>query len=211
MINDATGQDDGLSRREREKLQHRQEILGAAVKVFAEKGFYHATLDEVAQKAEFSKGALYLYFTSKEDMLHSIISMAFEWWWSFMKQTLSGDHSFREELTALYKGLGNKAFDVPDYFTVITEQHFSLFKGLTEDRRGDLIDCGMKEWRYIQARVDKAIADGELKNMPSIAVAGLVHGAMDGIINNRWQCSTREDLMEAIDNFMEIIFTGLEP
>jgi len=61
--------DTTISRREREKLAHRQEILDAATRVFAEKGFFSATLDEVAQEAEFSKGTVYLYFSSKDDLL----------------------------------------------------------------------------------------------------------------------------------------------
>ena len=211
MLTDTMGQEEGLSRREREKLQHRQEILDAAVKVFAEKGFYNATLDEVAQKAEFSKGALYLYFSSKEDILHSIIVMVFSWWHDFTERTLSGERPFREELTTYFKEFAEKAFQQPELFSVISAQHASMFKALCEESRSDLLQNAMKDWQFLQDRVEKAIEDGELKNIPPIAIAGLVHGSMDGIINNRWQCPTREKLLDAIDNFMEIIFTGLEP
>jgi TetR/AcrR family transcriptional regulator len=62
-----------LTRREREKLAKRDDILEAALEVFAEKGFAAATLDEIAEKAEFSKAALYLYFKNKEDLFLSLI------------------------------------------------------------------------------------------------------------------------------------------
>ncbi|RKY64298.1 MAG: TetR/AcrR family transcriptional regulator, partial [Candidatus Latescibacterota bacterium] len=47
------------TRREREREAHRREILEAAGRVFARKGFAGATMDEIAQEAEFSKAALY--------------------------------------------------------------------------------------------------------------------------------------------------------
>ena len=58
-----------LSRREREREQRRQTMLGAALAVFAEKGFDGATVDEVADRAEFGKGTIYNYFPGGKDEL----------------------------------------------------------------------------------------------------------------------------------------------
>ena len=55
-------------RKEREKQQRRQEIILAAEKVFFSKGFDLSTMDDIAEAAELSKGTLYLYFVSKEDL-----------------------------------------------------------------------------------------------------------------------------------------------
>ena len=44
------------------------EILDAARKVFAEKGFSETTMDQVAECAGIAKGTLYLYFRSKRDI-----------------------------------------------------------------------------------------------------------------------------------------------
>ena len=53
-------------RKEREKLQRREDILNAAERVFFSKGHKNSTMDDVAEEAELSKGTLYLYFKSKE-------------------------------------------------------------------------------------------------------------------------------------------------
>jgi len=59
----------GISeRKEREKLQRREEILIAAEKLFFTKGIENTTMDDVAEEAELSKGTLYLYFKSKEEI-----------------------------------------------------------------------------------------------------------------------------------------------
>jgi AcrR family transcriptional regulator len=55
-------------RKEREKTYRREEILDAAQKVFFEKGLAAATMDEIAEAAELSKGTLYLYYKCKEDL-----------------------------------------------------------------------------------------------------------------------------------------------
>jgi AcrR family transcriptional regulator len=55
-------------RKERERLQRREEIITAAEKVFFSRGFEHSTMDDIAAQAELSKGTLYLYFRNKEDL-----------------------------------------------------------------------------------------------------------------------------------------------
>jgi AcrR family transcriptional regulator len=49
------------------------EICGAALEVFAEKGFAAARLDEIAKRAGVSKGTLYLYFKDKEDLFRAVV------------------------------------------------------------------------------------------------------------------------------------------
>lgn len=47
----------------------RQRILSAAIRVFAERGFYHARVSEVAAEAGVAGGTIYNYFKSKDDLL----------------------------------------------------------------------------------------------------------------------------------------------
>jgi len=61
-------------RKQREKKQRRQEILHAARKVFSNKGYHSATIEEIALEAELSPGTLYLYFKNKEE-LHTFLSI----------------------------------------------------------------------------------------------------------------------------------------
>jgi AcrR family transcriptional regulator len=60
-------------RRAREKAQRRQEILDAARLEFFERGFHQPTVDDVAARAEVSKGTIYLYFVSKEEILAHLL------------------------------------------------------------------------------------------------------------------------------------------
>ena len=61
------------ARHEREKEERRQSILRAARAVFFENGFHRATVDRVAERAEVSKGTVYLHFESKETILAHLL------------------------------------------------------------------------------------------------------------------------------------------
>jgi AcrR family transcriptional regulator len=49
------------------------EIIAAALEVFSEKGFAAARLDDIAARAGVSKGALYLYFETKQDLFRAVV------------------------------------------------------------------------------------------------------------------------------------------
>ncbi|MDL2275208.1 TetR/AcrR family transcriptional regulator [Desulfosarcina sp. OttesenSCG-928-G10] len=59
-------------RKEREKERRRQQIIVAAKRVFSEKGFNKATMEDIAKEAELSPGTLYLYFKNKEELYASL-------------------------------------------------------------------------------------------------------------------------------------------
>lgn len=59
--------------RRRQKEARPQQLLDAALELFVEKGFAATRAEEVAQRAGVSKGTLYLYYTSKEELLKAVI------------------------------------------------------------------------------------------------------------------------------------------
>ena len=54
------------------QAEKRQRILSAAETVFAEHGFFHARVAQIAQEAGVADGTIYLYFKSKDDLLISL-------------------------------------------------------------------------------------------------------------------------------------------
>jgi TetR/AcrR family transcriptional regulator len=71
---DANGQDPGrLSRRDRTRAQHRDEIVSAATDLFARHGYEGTSMQMIADQAEISVGKLYLHFEGKEDIYRSVV------------------------------------------------------------------------------------------------------------------------------------------
>lgn len=60
-------------RRERRKEARPGELLAAALDLFVEKGFAATRAEEVAQRAGVSKGTLFLYFPTKEDLFKAVV------------------------------------------------------------------------------------------------------------------------------------------
>lgn len=60
----------------RRKADRPGEIVAAAFQVFADKGFAAARLDDIAAQAGVSKGAIYLYFETKEDIFRAVVEQA---------------------------------------------------------------------------------------------------------------------------------------
>ena len=74
---------------DRRRQQTREYLLQAAAEVFAERGFYAASLDEVAAAAGFTKGAVYSNFKNKEDLFLALLEDAYARELSALKNTMA--------------------------------------------------------------------------------------------------------------------------
>lgn len=74
IIKDDTGL--GSSRQEKSNKDNGkyQRIMNAAIKIFAEQGFYKATISQVAREAGVADGTIYIYFKNKADILNNFFS-----------------------------------------------------------------------------------------------------------------------------------------
>jgi TetR/AcrR family transcriptional regulator len=63
-----------LTRKERERLHHKQEILDTALWLFSEQGFHNVSMQQIAEASEFSVGTLYNFFDSKEALFDELMN-----------------------------------------------------------------------------------------------------------------------------------------
>lgn len=62
-----------ISRKERDKQLRRADILKAAEYVFSSKGYYEATIQDIAREAQYGTGTVYLYFRDKNALYFSLL------------------------------------------------------------------------------------------------------------------------------------------
>ena len=62
-----------LTRKERDKQLRRSDILTAAERIFAQKGFHEATIQDIAREAQYATGTVYLYFKDKDSLYFSLV------------------------------------------------------------------------------------------------------------------------------------------
>ena len=87
-----------LNRRERDRLLRQADILRAAEHVFALKGYYEATMQDIAKEAQYATGTVYLYFRDKEALYISLIEQKYKDLLSILKEEIAKAQDSRGKL-----------------------------------------------------------------------------------------------------------------
>lgn len=103
-------------RKAREKEQRRNNIIDAAEKVIFAKGLDQATMEEIAEEAELSKGTLYLYFKNKNDLYMAITQRGSDMLNRRFAKVLTGDHTGIELIRLMGETYLDFVRENPDYF-----------------------------------------------------------------------------------------------
>jgi AcrR family transcriptional regulator len=77
------------------RQEKRKLILDSALELFAEKGYHQTSINDISRRAGISKGLLYNYFESKDEVLRSIIQIGYDA--AYSNLDLNGDHSLAKE------------------------------------------------------------------------------------------------------------------
>jgi AcrR family transcriptional regulator len=78
--------------------ERKTQILAAATKVFTERGFADARMDDIVSEAGLSKGALYWYFDSKDAIIISILDQIFDYETGHVRELLEREDSAKLKL-----------------------------------------------------------------------------------------------------------------
>ena len=98
----------GEPRWRRRKADRPGEIIAAALEVFSERGFAATRLDDVAKRAGLSKGALYLYFETKEELFRAVVGEAVGANLAHLEKAVQADLPFEQTLRAGLTLLANR-------------------------------------------------------------------------------------------------------
>ena len=144
----------------------RNQILDAATQVFVRQGFQHARMDDIVEESGLSKGTLYWYFKSKEDIINAILRRLFAGDLEQLESLLQAEGTASERLVQLTNdrviGLKRMSSLVPiifEFYAVAVHQqwvkefigeYFKHFRTLLEELIQQGIDRG--EFRHVNAR-----------------------------------------------------------
>lgn len=148
-----------VERKEREKEMRSEAIIDAAERVFFNKGFEHATMNDVAAEAELSKGALYLYFHSKNELCMSILHRSLQTLTNKFK-TLKVDDNI--------SGL-DKVSKIAEIFITFSKEHPDHYNSLLSFREhrencpasGKVLQETIKENNKINNIINEIIKSGQ--------------------------------------------------
>ncbi len=81
--------------------ERKAQIVEAAVAVFSRLGFERARMEDVARESGLSKGTLYLYYESKDELIGALLESVFDWGMRDLKNALASEGSASERLRKL--------------------------------------------------------------------------------------------------------------
>lgn len=88
---------------EEKYLPKKELILKAASKIFADKGFYDARIDEIAKEAGVGKGTVYEYFKSKGELFYQVHQEYISSYCQLIEQEISTENTTRGKILALVR------------------------------------------------------------------------------------------------------------
>ena len=203
-------------RRKREKEQRRNAILNAARKLFLEKGFKHVTVENIARKAELSKGSVYLYFSSKEEIYTQIL--------------LNDIDKFNRKSSQIFQN-GKPAADLVMDFACIYVDFFlndrELFRimmtfmlhteelNLTEAVNQHIIDVTNNTVKIIETILQHGIDRGEFPRDINLgqsrnALWGLLNGIISLHLFTGREANKEERIRSTIKGSLSVFINGLK-
>ncbi len=199
-----------MTRKEREYLAHREEILSAAEKVFAAKGFFPTTMSDIARKAEFGTGTLYKYFKSKEELYFTLIDEKVEEINRLVKTELSQRNSAVERIKKVLQLQFEFIERNRDFFRIYISER-SRFEWTIKDDLGKGLHEKMVSYIDILSEVIRqGIKKGEFRSMDP---KDLAH-AFVGIVNSfvfEWLISREPyPLVSKLDTVLEVFLSGVQ-
>jgi TetR/AcrR family fatty acid metabolism transcriptional regulator len=184
----------------------RETILRAAIKVFAQKGYFNSKVADIAKEAGIADGTVYLYFKSKEEILHSVFDRAMEEFIAEGKREISEIETAEGRLRRIAQLHLEKLGADRDLAVVFQVELRGSTKFMEEFSGG-----GFAEYLDI---IKKTIEDGQKtgvfrKDLKAITGAKILYGALDEMVTN-WILSKRAyPLAPMADEVLKIFFGGV--
>lgn len=178
-------------RKERERERRRQQILVAAKRVFAEKGFSRATMEDVATEAELSPGTIYIYFKNKDELYASLSLRVLKYLFIRLQHVKNEDGLNPEQRIAL---LEQALYDVYEFDPLILINMFHLqssetVMNLSPELVDEIQSLSSRSIRVMADMFAKGIKQGLMIKRDPVRLAEILWALFSGVI--LWEESKR--------------------
>jgi TetR/AcrR family transcriptional regulator, fatty acid metabolism regulator protein len=184
----------------------REAILRAAIKVFAGKGYFNSKVADIAKEAGIADGTVYLYFKSKDEILHSFFDRAMEDFIAEGKKQLAEIEGAEEKLRRIAQ-LHLERLGADRELAIVFQVEL---RGSTKFMQ-EFSAAGFGEYLDI---IRETIAEGQKqgvfrKDLKPVVVAKILYGALDEMVTN-WILSQKSyPLAPMADEVLKVFFGGV--
>ena len=190
-----------------DKSQKRLEIAMAAFDLFAEQGFSHTSIDDVARAANVAKGTIYNYFDTKEEIVFTIMDTVMEAKYQGFLKRIANASSVKEKIHAFFQFDGDEGL-----LAKMLKLFHNFFGTLLINPSPQMIErhCRVEEQHtlILEALIEEGIADGEFRPtdvQTLIHQMNLVHKGI--LFQSRFSGDGPKEIQQKITRHIEFTLT----
>ena len=184
----------------------REAILRAAIKVFADKGYFNSKVADIASEAGIADGTVYLYFKSKDEVLYSVFDRAMENFIAEGKKELALIDDVKEKLkriAELHLERLSADRELAIVFQVELRGSTKFMQEFSASGFGDYLDI-------IRATIEEGQEKGVFRrDLKPVVCAKILYGALDEMVTN-WILSKKSyPLTPMAGEVLKVFFGGV--
>ena len=180
------------------------QIIEAAARVFAERGFHGATTQDIADVLGIRQASLYYYFSSKEAALELVCLKGVEGFFEAGKTITAGPGTARERLILLINSHLSPLIDRSDFVSVFLNERQHL--PAESRRRIGRWARGLE--RIFEEVIKEGVAEGEFRadlnaRLATLAILGMCNAAQ------RWHRKENVEVARIAAEFARLVIDGM--
>jgi len=189
----------------RESDKH-QQIVDAAVRVFARNGYYNSRVSDIAREAGIASGTIYLYFRTKDEILVTLFREKMAAWVDYVREQIRGEADVVAKvrrLVALHFGVLERDPALAEVVQVELRQGHKFFRGASAHEISAYFEL-------IASVLEEGQAAGVFRRDVAVKTAvKVLFGAMDQMATS-WVLGKRKyRLSDAADEVANIFLRGV--
>ena len=183
----------------------REQILDAAARVFAERGFSDTDLEEVAARIDLSKGTIYRYFRGKTALFLATVDDGMR----RMREAIENSREPETEplnVIALAIRAYLEFFDREPHFAELLIQERAQFRDRKKHTYFEHRDANLGPWRELFQHL---IDDGQIRDVPVDRVVNILGDLLYGTMFTNRIAGRRQSVDEQCRDVLDILFHGI--
>ena len=185
--------------------RRREEILDAAVKLFAQHGYSETDTQVLANKLQVGKGTLYRYFASKEDLFLAAVDRVMRQARQAVEARLEGvDDPFQRIAVAIRTHITFVA-ERPDLVELLMQER-AQFKDRKKPTYFEYRETSRQRWGDVYRNL---IARGKVRDIPVERITAVIGDLIYGTLFTNYFNGPRKSPAEQADDILDVVFHGI--
>jgi TetR/AcrR family transcriptional regulator len=196
------------SRKEKEHLTRRADILKAAESLFAEKGFHGATMADLATESEFSVGTLYKFFGSKEEVYYILILERLDLFHLQLETEVNQHPAGLAQIRVLVEACLRFFQENREFFKIFIQERSTLESSVGAALAEELKKKYLKTIGIVERVMKKAIQKGDLQPLNSQDLSYALVGIMNSFAQHSILFPQPGDLLSKVPFIQGLFLEG---